>query len=372
MNVIVNGIDFWDSFDAQKYWMVPKSHSRQKAHEEIKSCMLSGNYIGAQKRDGIWAMIIKDEQGNFHLRSRTKNVEGTFADKAEWIPHITESMASLPNGTVLLGELYKKGDEGSRKATSLLNCLKEKSLTRQKETPLTFYIFDCLAFHGETLLEKPISKRIEYFEQIKEFTNSYVEFAEYVEGEELWELCGDLLAAGYEGVVIQRKSALYLCGKRKAWDSIKVKKEISQTIDAFLDGGYRTPSKQYKGKSPETWTYWLNDKTGEKVESNKYFEFSNGEPWIPITKAYYYDWASAVSISVMKDGKPYHLGYISGISDQMKQEIITKNEEYKGKVFEISAMEVECIDNAYSLRHGIIVQARPDKRPEDCDFSQIN
>lgn len=376
MNININGIDFWDGFDAQKYWSIPRSHSPQQAHEEIKACMLSGNYIGSQKRDGIWAMVIKDEEGDFHLRSRTRNVNDTFADKAEWIPHIVESLKLIPNGTVVLGELYKPNDEGSRKVTSILNCLKEKSLERQKENPLSFYIFDCLAYAGEILINKGISERIVYFDKLFASTGEYVEYAHYVEGRPLWDLCGELLSAGYEGVVIQKKSARYLCGKRKAWDSIKVKKEISQTIDAFLDGGYKPPTHLYAGGLPETWMFWENEKTGEKVHENKFFEAGNGEPWVAVSKAYYYGWASAVSFSLMKDGKPYHLGYISGIPDQMKEEIITKNDEYTGRVYELSAMEVEKRKDPngkviYSLRHGKIVQERKDKNQNDCDFSQI-
>lgn len=373
MNIVIDNIDFWDNFEAAKYWSIPSSHSIRQAHDEIKACMLSGNYIGSQKRDGIWAMIIKDLDGNYHVRSRTKNVEGTFADKAEWVPHITNELVNVPNGTVLLGELYLPGNEGSRKVTSVFNCLKDKCLERQnKNGYLHFYIFDIIAYRGKAILDTPFETRINKYlnyELLDALEGEYLEIAEYLEGQELWDKCGELLNEGYEGVVIQRKGALYLQGKRKAWDSIKVKKII--IFDAFLDGTYKSPTRLYDGKFPETWLYWENLKTLEKSCENKYLEFVNGEPWEPVTKAYYYGWASDVSISVMKDGKPYHLGYISGISDQMKEEIVTKNDAYTGRVFEISAMEVEHLGDSYSLRHGKILQERPDKRPEDCDFSQI-
>lgn len=374
MNIIIDNIDFWDGFEAQKYWMIPKSHSNKQKNIEIKNCMLSGNYIGSQKRDGIWAMIIKDDNGFFHLRSRTKNVEGTFADKSEWIPHIITELNDIPNGTVLIGELYKKGDEGSRKATAILNCLKEKSLERQKITPLTFYCFDILAYKGKALLEIPLEKRINHYlsyELLDVLQGKFIEIAEYFEGKELWNKCGELLKEGYEGMVIQRKSAKYLCGKRKAWESIKIKKEIEQTIDVFLDGAYKEPTMNYNGKEIETWPYWVNEKTGERSDKNKYPEYIHGETWTPVTKPYYFGWASAVSISVMREGKPFHLAWISGITDEMKKDIISNPEKYKNKVYEITCMEVEKIDGKYSLRHGKIVAPRPDKSAEDCDFSQI-
>lgn len=37
----------------------------------------------------------------------------------------------------------------------------------------------------------------------------------------------------------------------------------------------------------------------------------------------------------------------------------------------LTAMEIECIDGEYSLRHGRIENWRDDKKPEDCDFSQV-
>lgn len=320
-------------------------------------------------------MIIKDIDGNFHLRSRSKNVENTYADKAEWIPHIIKELNNLPNGTVLLGELYRKGDEGSRKATAILNCLKEKSLERQAKTPLTFYCFDCLAYNGKSLINEKIEIRVNhylYYELLDVLqNNNYIELAEYKEGEELWQLCGQILNAGYEGMVIQKKTAKYLCGKRKAWDSIKVKKELTDTIDAFLDGNYKTPTKEYSGKEIETWPYWLNEKTGQKFNTCKYDEFLQGAALTPITKPYYYGWASAVSFSVMEDGKPIHIAWISGIDDILKAEIISNPEKWKGKVAALTAMEIENVTGEYTLRHGKIDHWRSDKNPEDCGWDQI-
>lgn len=374
MNIVINKVDFWDGFECMKYWSYPKTYDAKRKKEEIKATVLSGQFIGARKVDGIWGMIIKDLDGNFHLRSRTKNVNGTYADKAEWIPWIVEDLKGIPNGTVLIGEIYKKGDEGSRKTTAVLNCLLSKSLERQiKGEPLHFYCFDIVAYDGKSLIDVPIEERIKYVKDKIEpvITPTHVEIATYKSGEDLWNLIGEVLNAGYEGVVIQNKVAKYTCGKRTAHLTVKIKKEIEQTIDAFLDGEYKLPTKEYTGLQPQDWSYWLNMKDNTKVNTNKYYEASRGEAWIPITKAYYYGWASAVSISVMRDGKPFHIGWISGIPDSMKEGIVNENEKWKNKVYEITAMEVEKIDGSYSLRHGKIVCERTDKRPEDCEFSQI-
>ena len=111
MNIVINNVDFWDGFEAQKYYSPPKTMANKTAKEKIKECILSEAYLGSTKRDGIWSMIIKDTEGKFHLRSRTKNVRDTFDDKSEWIPSIISAFQNLPNGTVLLGEIYKENDE---------------------------------------------------------------------------------------------------------------------------------------------------------------------------------------------------------------------------------------------------------------------
>lgn len=373
MQVIINNFDFWE-MSPMKYWSHPKSYDIERKKREAREMMLSGDYIGARKMDGIWSMIIKDENGNYHLRSRTKNVQGTYADKAEWIPSILSELDNLPNGTVLLGEIYKFGDEGSRKATSILNCLKDKSLDRQKKNPLHFYMFDCLAWGGEVIINTPIIKRIEYIKKVEEINpdNIYIEYAVYHEGIELIQTYTDILAKGGEGIVIQKKEAPYTCGKRTARLSLKCKQELQETIDAFLDGDYKMPTQEYTGKNIEMWQFWRNTKTQELLPIGvHYSEYINGDPIEPITKYAYYGWAGAVSFSVMKNGKPFHIAWISGITDEMRKGIVEENEKWRNKVYELTAMQVELVGGQYSLRHGKILNERTDKDYKECDYSQI-
>lgn len=376
MNILIDNCDFWDEFEAAKYWTIPKSHSKEVAKEEVKTCILSGNYIGSIKRDGIWCMIIKDTEGNYHLRTRTKNVKGTFEDKISWVPHIEEELCDIPNGTVLLGELYFPNNEGSRKVTSVFNCLRDKCLERQKKNGyLHFYIFDVLAYKNESLINKPIITRIEHYldyELIDVLKGDYIERANYLEGQELFNMLGNALSNGLEGIVIQKKTALYLCGKRKAWDSIKCKKELQDTIDAFIDGAWKKPTKEYTGKTPlGEWQYWMNEKTGQIFTTNQYADYISGVPIIPVTRLYALGYAAAISFSVMDGDKPIHIGWISGIPDSMRSAIINDPSSVVNDVYELTAMEVEHIGEDYSLRHGKIVQRRTDKTPKDCSFSQI-
>ena len=375
MNVIIDNFDFWN-MEAQKYWSFPSSYDATRRKTEAKGLATSGQYIGSVKHDGAWEMLIKDMDGNFHARSRTAGVNGSFVDKAEWIPHICKELNSIPNGTALIGEIYFPNNEGSRKITSVLNCLKDKCLERQKTNGyLHFYVFDVIAYNGKSLINEKIDIRVNhylYYELLDALKdNNYVELAEYKEGQELWDLYGEVIANGGEGIVITDKKAPYRCGKRKARETLKMKKELSDTIDAFLDGAYRAPTLEYSGKEIETWPYWYNEKTGEKYNKSMYEDYQNGASITPVTRSFFYGWASAVSFSVMKDGKPIRIAWISGIDDILKAEIISNPEKWKGKVAALTAMEIENVTGEYTLRHGKIDHWRSDKNPEDCGWEQI-
>lgn len=374
MSVIIDDFDFW-GMEAQKYYSFTSSFKGDKK-AKAKELIFSDKYLGARKMDGTWAMIIKDMDGNFHMRSRTESVNGGYQDKAEWIPHICKELSSIPNGTALIGEIYFPDNEGSRKITSVLNCLKDKCLERQKKNGyLHFYVFDVVAYNGKSLIDTPISERVNtylYYELLDVLKhNDYVEMAEYVKGKELWELYGRVIAAGGEGIVITREDCHYLCGKRTAWMTLKMKKELEDTIDAFVDGDYKTPTRLYNGNEMETWSYWENTKTGEKFNTCQFGLFCAGHPVEPVTKPYYHGWASAISFSVMDGDKPRHIAWISNIPDEIKEGIIKNPDKWVGKVAELTAMEIEHINNDYTLRHGKIDKWRDDKKSTDCEYGQL-
>lgn len=374
MQIIIDKVDFWDSFEAMKYWSHPKTYDIAKKREEAYNYIHSDLYYGSRKMDGAWNMIIRDMNGDYHMRSRTANVEGSYTDKAEWVPDIINGL-NIPNGSAIIGEIYLPNNEGSRKVTSVLNCLKDKCLERQRAGGyLHFYAFDIVAWNGKSLINKEFKERIfnYLYTKFKEcIKNDLIEVAEYKKGAELWTLYSDILAMGGEGIVITKETTKYLCGKRQARTTLKLKKELAQTIDCFYDGNYRPANKEYKGDKLEDWPYWVNQKTGEYSTKCMLSEYFRGETWEPVTKNYYYGWASAISISVMKDGKPYHLGYISGITDEIKEGVVKNPKEWIGRVCEINAMEIEHIDGRYSLRHGRIIAWRADKLAKDCTFDQI-
>lgn len=367
--MIIDNVDFHE-LPAQKYWSFPSGYKKD-SKAETQNMIFSGDYVGARKMDGAFYKFIKDENGNMELIGRSKSVKGDYIDKIEWVPQLHEFFNSLPNGTCLLGELYFPEKEGSSNVTTIMGCLPQKARNRQeKGMKLHYYVFDVLAIDGESIYQQNIEDRVDEIDILrKAYKNEkYVKIAEYYEGKELWDHLQETLNNGGEGVVITKKGTCYQPGKRPARQTLKVKKELHETIDCFFTGHATAPTKEYTGKEIETWQYWLNERTGEKLNGEYYKEYFNGAPLIPITKPYFNGWAGSLEIGVIKNDKVVPIGYLSGLSDEIK----ANYKDYKGKVIEVGAMEVLYNNGKFSgLRHAKLVNFRPDLTIKDCTFEKI-
>lgn len=383
MKGYVNGTD-WINAEAMRYWSHPSSVSAERRKQEIKNAIFSGEVIGARKCDGYYERLIKDEDGNCFMVARSKNVHGEATEKLAWVPQIHDFMESLPNGTVLLSECWLPGDEGSKKITSLLGCLKDKCIARQeKGQKLHFYIFDIMAWAGEDYTKTPFADRVKHLHLISHtYMHDYIEWAQYYEGVQLWDKLQQYLAEGYEGMVIMRKDAPVYFKRTPARVSFKVKKEIAETIDCFFTGKATPPSKDYQGKEIESWQYWVDQDTDERLPiGNHYYEaFMDGKRYIPVTKPYYLHYAGSLEIGLIKpangrcritpdsewvDGlNIVPIGYLSGLTDEIKMNY----KDYAGRVIEVGAME---LNDTGGLRHAKMLGWRDDKTWQECTLDQL-
>jgi ATP-dependent DNA ligase len=313
-------------------------------------------------------------------------VSGAYLDKLSHVPHLLPYFESLPNGTCLLGELYLPSKPGSRNITTIMGCLKEKAIERQnKGERLHFYVFDCLAFAEKSLLDWPAKKRFNVASDliyVKDIgTHEYVSYAEYKTGKELWVMLQEILARGDEGVVITHKDGKYEPGKRPSKTTLKIKKELKQTIDCFFTGRGSAPTREYTGKELDTWQYWENLITGEKIMGDFYKDYSTGASIEPVTKGYYYGWYGSLEIGVFRhregskckingvvyeDTEVFPIGWLSGVTEEMKAD----PKKIAFKPMEVTAMEYDSIN--HSLRHGKMVGWRPDLSLADCTFEKID
>ena len=376
---VIDGYDFGE-MECQRYYAPPSSWSNEKKQDNARSKIFSGEFLGAEKKDGYFAKLIKDEDGNIILYSRSRGVNGKFADKHEWVPHLNSFFDSLPVGTCLLGELYFPSKPGSRNVTTIMGCLKEKAIERQaKGEKLHFYVFDCLAWNGESWLDDTAQSRFIWVSTFAPI--EYVSFAQYYSGKELWSMLQEILARGDEGIVITHENGKYEPGKRPSKTTLKIKKELKQTIDCFFTGVGSAPTKDYTGKEIETWQYWENLRTGEKIQGECFRDYMAGATITPITKSYFHGWCGSLEIGVLRhkvgsrckingivyeDTEVFPIGWLSGLTEEMK----SNPEKYAFQPIEVTAMEWDSFN--HTLRHGKMVGWRKDLNIKDCTLEKID
>mgnify|MGYP005955559647 CR=1 FL=1 len=357
----------WLNVEPMKYWSFPASVSDATKKETVRNLIFSGDYIGSLKVDGYYQRLLKDEDGNCFMIARSRNTKGEVVNKIDWVPHLRSWLDSLPNGTCVLAEAYLPGMEGSKNVTSILGCLRDKSIERQKKTPLHFHIFDCMAFNGKNYDKTPYEERIEHLTEMQCAYpgEPYVHYTQFFEGGALWEQLQAYLASGREGMVIMRKDAIVYNKRTPARVSIKVKQELKETIDCIIIG-MNPPTKIYNGKSIESWQYWVNDITDERLPlATHYNDYCLGAPIVPVTKNYYNKWAGSLKLGLVDNGKVIHYGDLSGLTEEM----LNNWQNYVGKVVEVGGMMIDAESKV--IRHPKMIQLRQDKTPKECTIDQI-
>lgn len=366
MKGFIDNTDF-TSISAQEYWSFPSNWKKSKRKETLSQMIESGEYIASEKKDGYFELIVKDEDGNIFMRARKQGVSG-WIFKQDYVPHLYPFFDSLPNGTCLVSEIYFPNGT-SKDITKILGCSKEKAIARQEVKKLHLSIFDILAYNGEIFKNKPMKERARKITEIKEFyNNDYVSFVDFYEGENILINWSRILNEGGEGVVLTHKDFPYSEGTRTARKTLKLKKELNDTIDVFLTGKYKEPTKVYNGIELDNWKYWINEITKEKIEGTM-ADIADISSLTPVTKNWFYGWAGAVQIAVIRGGKITPIGWISGITEEVRKGIVENPEIWKNKVLEIQAMEVNEKDGTPTLRHAKIISWREDKNWKDCYWS---
>jgi ATP-dependent DNA ligase len=352
------------NLEPQKYWVFG-ANAKVDPKAEIKNMIFSGDYIGSRKMDGAFYKFWKDENGNMELLGRSKGVGGDYLNKIDWVPHLQPFFNKLPNGTCIIGEIYFPNNEGSHNVTTIMGCLKDKAISRQeKGEKLHYYVFDVLAWAGKSTYQLNIEDRLNYLDDVSYVKNEYVEIAQYYDGKKLWDELQVILASGGEGVVITKKGTCYQPGKRPARQTVKVKRELQETLDCFFTGHIASPTRLYSGTTLPSWQYWENIKTGEKLQGQLYINYMDGESIEPVTKPYFLGMAGSLEIGVLRDGKVCSLGWLSGLSDEIK----SNYKDYKGKCLEVGAMQ---FTDDGALRHAKMIRLRPDLNIEDCTWEKI-
>lgn len=342
--------------------------------QKIQKCLNSGDYVASLKKDGQYHRYVK-MNGEAKIQTRGKSVKtGTFGEVQDKVPHIFDALnAAVPDNSLLIGELYRP-DWTTNEVGSILRCLPAKAIKRQEKTPLIFYIHDVWYWNGINWMTESKVDRVQFLKEIKKqleahMATDYIEFATYVDTvPAIHDMLDYAMENDEEGIVLTLKNSIVNPGARTAWKTLKIKKELQNDVDVFLTGNYKDPTMAYTGKEIENWEYWVNEKTGEKINGKYYKAYLDGETIAPVTKPFYYGWPGSVEIAVLKDNEILPIGWISGLSDEIKEDFATNRNLYINKICRVNAMETT---EDYKLRHGKFLGFRDDITIEDCTFEKI-
>jgi len=177
------------------------------------------------KLDGYRALIVK-KAGRVSLMSRRNNpLSGEF-------PEIVAGFQSLPNDTVIDGEIVALDREGSPSFNQLQN-------RRLHRSNIRYYAFDILVLRGKQLMSLPLSRRRELLNATLAGASPPVYLSAALKAAP-----ADLLAAArqhnLEGIIAKRLNSQYEPGKRTgAWVKVKINLDQELVIGGYLPAAKR-------------------------------------------------------------------------------------------------------------------------------------
>ena len=222
-----------------------------------------GDWLVEWKWDGIRGQLIR-RQGGVYLWSRGEELI------TERFPEIAEAAASLPDGTVLDGEVLAYAD-----AQPLPFSLLQRRIGRQKltakvlaEAPAAFMVYDLLEQDGQDVRSVPLRERRARLEALLRdrplFPVSPSVDASSWEG--LAQVRHESRARNVEGFMIKRLESTYQHGRKRGdWWKWKID---PITVDAILLYAHPGHGRRASLYTDYTFAVW------------------NGEELLPIAKAY--------------------------------------------------------------------------------------
>jgi DNA ligase-1 len=182
-----------------------------------------------RKLDGIRVQVHRDGD---EVRAYTRSLD----DITDRLPEVVAAARSLPSERFVLdGEVLALGPDGRprpfQETASRTGSSADVSGAAAR-TPLSVVFFDLLNVDGESLVDRPLSSRLERLASLApaDLLVPRVQPSSVEEGQAFFD---DTLAAGHEGVVVKAADSRYDAGRRGAgW--IKVKPRL--TLDLVVIG----------------------------------------------------------------------------------------------------------------------------------------
>ena len=368
------------TMEPMRYWAPTSSMSPEIKRQHLEQMIAHGDYIWSRKYDGNWSRaVITPERNALQTRGISKKT-GTYGEIQNKVFFWDSVVKAFSRDTVILGEVYLPGGI-DKDVGSILRCLDPKAQARQKDKKLEWRIFDILYLDGENMMEKPAEERIKFIPEVVRRINSplVIGIDYHYMDEDFFDDLNNIFAEGGEGAVCYRRSSIYIPGKRgpSAWETCKVKQEISADIDCFITG-VEPAVRDYTGKDIQSWNFWEDERSSEKLIGQLYSEYRTGRAIRPISKGYYYEWPGAIYVSVYdNNGNIIPLCKVAGLTEDFKTELRDNFSEWNMCPLTIGGMMVstaqaESDGTGISIRHPYIKSIRKnDIDPKDCTLAKI-
>ena len=180
------------------------------------------DWIWEIKHDGYRALAVKSRTGLTLFSRRKKSFNKQF-------PHIVESLADLPEETVVDGEIVAIDDAGRSDFNLLQNF-------RAEAGRIHYYVFDLLCWDGHNVSRLPLIERRELLKYLFGSRENGIRVSDYIEATPK-----DLMSAareqGLEGIIGKRKDSPYQPGKRSgAWIKYRVNRGQELVIGGYFPG----------------------------------------------------------------------------------------------------------------------------------------
>jgi bifunctional non-homologous end joining protein LigD len=214
------------------------------------------------KLDGYRAIAIK-KNGDVRLRSRNDK------DFNRKYPRVAEALASLPDNTVVDGEIVALNESGRPSFNALQNY--EASNIR-----IFYYIFDVLILKGHSIMAQPLSVRQDLLRaHVLPDLSDPIRECQQLDAS-LPQVIAAVRGQGLEGVVAKNLESIYEPGRRSgAWQKMRINKGQefviggfttgAQMFDALIFGYYEGDSLIYTGRTRNGFTPLLREQLQQRL-----------------------------------------------------------------------------------------------------------
>ena len=182
------------------------------------------NWLYELKLDGYRALAIKSG-GRVELRSRNNS---DFGGK---YPRVVKALASLPDDTVVDGEIIALDPSGKPSFNLLQNY-------GSANAAIVYYLFDVLVLAGEDVRSQSLEARRGLLEaRVLTVLHEPIRSSPELDAS-LPDLIASVRAEGLEGLVAKRRDSAYEAGQRSgAWQKMRINRGQEFVIGGYTIGG---------------------------------------------------------------------------------------------------------------------------------------